>query len=144
VINVIIDTNVWLDWLLFNDDCVLSLKQLYRENSVRLVATHQMRAELEEVIHRPSVGLKFIARSPFESLEAILLEFDRLVTILPTPISKIDAPQCKDVDDQIFLDLAIAENAYLVTKDKAVLALASKMKALYNVCVSTPKGFKVL
>jgi putative PIN family toxin of toxin-antitoxin system len=140
-INLIIDTNVWLDWLLFNDDCVLLLKSLHSEHKVQLIATHQMRAELEEVLHRPAIGPKFIARSSFDSIEAILREFDRLVAVLPPPAVISDAPQCKDLDDQIFIDLAIAENAYLISKDRALLALASKMKALYGVPILTPRAF---
>jgi putative PIN family toxin of toxin-antitoxin system len=143
MITLIIDTNVWLDWLLFTDDCVLNLKQLRSNNRIRIVATHQMRAELEEVIHRAEIGPKFIARSQFGSLEAIMNEFDRLVVLLHTPQTVFDAPQCKDGDDQIFLDLAIAERADLISKDRAVLAMAKKFKAMYGVNVVTPRNFKL-
>jgi putative PIN family toxin of toxin-antitoxin system len=143
MMTLIVDTNVWLDWLLFNDDCVLELKQLHSKNRIRIIATHQMRAELEEVIHRAEIGPKFIARSQFSTLAAIMHEFDRLVVLLPTPPTVFDAPQCKDGDDQIFLDLAIVESANLISKDRAVLAMAKKFKAMYGVEVITPRNFRL-
>jgi predicted nucleic acid-binding protein len=37
---------------------------------------------------------------------------------------------CKDADDQKFIDLAAAHRAQLLSKDKAVLCMARRLKTL--------------
>jgi putative PIN family toxin of toxin-antitoxin system len=114
----VLDTNIWLDWLVFDDPGVRPLRVALDRGGLRLVASDATRAELAAVLRRPRIhpGL------PAEAARC-LDEFDRLVNRVPDPPAS-DLP-CRDPDDQMFIDLAVAVGArWLLTKDKALLALA--------------------
>jgi uncharacterized protein len=144
--NVILDCNVWLDWLLFNDSCVQWARHLKSDGAINLIATEPMRSELLDVLQRPSVGLKFISRSSFRTIEAMMTEFDSRITLLPAPelATSLALPQCKDKDDQMFVELAVSSQAMLVTKDRALLALASKLRKFHQINVGTPLAISKL
>ena len=59
---------------------------------------------------------------------AFELCFDALVQLVEV------APRvryiCKDADDQKFIDLAVAHQALLISKDKAVLTMARRLRTL--------------
>ena len=137
-IAVIIDTNTWLDWLLFNDGCTQLLKAQFREQRIYILATPEMRSELNEVLERPHIGLQFIGRSEFDSVGAIMAEFDKIVTLITAPLANKLLPQCKDGDDQIFIDAAFSSKAILITKDRLVLGLARQLKQRFNTVVMKP------
>jgi putative PIN family toxin of toxin-antitoxin system len=141
----ILDCNVWLDWLLFNDTSITHFKTGFEANEFTFLGTSHMRAELLDVLGRQSVGLKFIARSPFGSIEAMMEEYDRVVTPQspPQPTFAPNLPICKDKDDQMFVDLVIATKAILVSKDRHLLAMAPKLKKQFGVLVMHPNKFKV-
>ncbi len=137
--NVILDTNIWLDWLLFNDPSVLALKEQQAQKKIQIIATIRMRDELELVLGRPQFGKHFAndlanniaPDSP--SIPTLLEQFDRLVHIVePAPEqSELLRPNllCKDKDDQIFIDLALFHSpCVLISKDKLVLAVAKRLK----------------
>ena len=60
--------------------------------------------------------------------EQVLAAFDNLARLLPA------APRapvlCSDADDQPFIDLALAHQATLLTKDRRVLATARRLAPL--------------
>ena len=59
----------------------------------------------------------------------VLAQFDRHTTIVDVPPK---APvTCADPDDQIFIDLAVAHQAILISKDKAVLTMKKRLAALH-------------
>ncbi|HMN80606.1 MAG TPA: putative toxin-antitoxin system toxin component, PIN family [Burkholderiaceae bacterium] len=120
----VLDTNVWLDWLVFDDPGVRPLRAAFEERGLRpggglrLVASEATRAELAAVLQRPRIHPSL----PAEAARR-LDEFDRLVNLVADPPAS-DLP-CRDPDDQMFIDLAVAVGArWLLTKDKALLALA--------------------
>jgi predicted nucleic acid-binding protein len=58
----------------------------------------------------------------------VLDAFDRHARIVPAAAK---APfTCKDPDDQVFIDLAAAHGAALVSKDAAVLCMARRLERL--------------
>jgi putative PIN family toxin of toxin-antitoxin system len=130
--NVILDTNTWLDWLLFNDSSVAEIRQRCIDKTVQLIATLRMRDELALVLMRPQFKKHFNGtRQP----DQLLAEFDALVEIVHAPpaLTVVKAPLhpllCKDPDDQIFIDLALASSpCVLVSKDKLVLAVSKRLK----------------
>jgi putative PIN family toxin of toxin-antitoxin system len=139
---VILDSNVWLDWLLFDDAIALPIKEQFMHGRIALLGTDHMRAELLDVISRDSVGTKFIARSKFASIETMMAEYDRLVTTQIKPdVSALSLPQCKDKHDQMFVDLAVTSKALLLSKDKHLLSMAPKLKKHYGVLVLHPRKF---
>jgi predicted nucleic acid-binding protein len=138
----ILDCNVWLDWLLFNDNIVAKFKVGFETGEYQFFGTEQMRSELLDVLNRESVGLKFIARSPFGSIEAMMAEYDRVVLAQPYPEAHpLPLPQCKDKNDQMFVDLLVATKAILISKDRHLLAMAPKLKKLHGVLITHPNKF---
>ncbi len=129
---VILDTNTWLDWLLFNDISVTEIRERCNNKTIHLIATLRMRDELALVLIRPQFTKHFNeTRQP----EQLLAEFDALVEIVQAPpaLEIVKTPShpliCKDPDDQIFIDLALASSpCVLVSKDKLVLAVAKRLK----------------
>jgi uncharacterized protein len=139
---LILDCNIWLDWLLFNDKSALPFKAGYSSGHFQFIGTLQMRSELLDVLTRQSVGVKFIARSEFGSTEAMMAEYDRVVTEQITPdVTQRYLPQCKDKNDQMFVDLAVVSKATLVSKDRHLLAMAPKLRKQYAIEVMHPRKF---
>lgn len=116
-----LDTNAWLDLLVFRDPRAAALDAAVRSGLIVALVDTACRAEWQRVLDYPALALTTGRRA------AIDAEFERLVhrvdaTALPHPL-----PRCKDPDDQKFLELALAANAqWLVTRDRALLALARR------------------
>ena len=101
---VVIDTNIVLDLLVFNDAAALPLKQALQAGELDWLATRPMRDELERVLAYPQI----VTRLNFYKLNAddVLAEFDRYAR--PTGVAAKASVTCSDADDQIFIDLAVA------------------------------------
>jgi uncharacterized protein len=123
---LILDTNTWLDWLLFNDSNVAAIRERCAVQTIELITTTRMRDELADVLARPQFQKHFNEnRQP----EHLMAEFDALVHLVPAPTALPHPLQCKDQDDQIFIDLALVSSpCVLVSKDKLVLAVAKRLK----------------
>ena len=132
--DIVIDTNTWLDWLVFNDPCVAQLRRAVTDGSVMPWATARTRAELTDVLQRP----QFAARLP-DPLRA-LHDYDQLICLAPEPPPC--GLVCRDPDDQVFIDLAVTRGAgWLLTKDKALLALARAARRRFGLLVLVPSAF---
>lgn len=127
---IVLDTNVVLDWLLFKDPSVSPLAAALLCNGVRWLATAPMRSELCAVLQR---GL---ASTHGADAGEIVRQWDALVLLRePPPVHTL---RCTDVDDQKFIDLAIATSArWLVTRDRALLKLARRAAPL-GLSIATP------
>jgi uncharacterized protein len=117
---IVLDTNVVLDWLVFRDASCTPLGAALDADLVRWIATPSMRDELATVL----------ARGGFErwapDVSAVLARWDRQVQPAdPAPPST--GWNCRDPDDQKFLDLAVhARATALLTRDRALLAFARR------------------
>jgi putative PIN family toxin of toxin-antitoxin system len=114
-IDVVVDTNIWLDLLVFDDISARRLAGLLRPGSrLRALAAEPMRAELADVVTRPQFRLGDEARF------ALLARFDAMVTAVPVaPDCRLP---CRDPDDRQFLDLAVSRRAaWLLSRDRALL-----------------------
>ena len=90
------------------------------------IATQPMRDELERVLAYAQI----VPRLAFYQLSAadVLAHFDARARLLPVPAK---APvTCSDADDQMFIDLAVAQRSTLLSKDKAVTSMARRLLAL--------------
>ena len=123
---VVLDTNVLLDLWLFDDLRFDGLAALLVGSACRWWATAEMREEFRRVLDYPHLVLKREQRG-LSSAE-LLARFDRYaLRCEPAP----KAPYvCKDPDDQKFIDLAVAHQATLYSKDKYVLALKNRLARL--------------
>jgi putative PIN family toxin of toxin-antitoxin system len=135
VVNVVLDTNIVLDVFLFDDAAAKPLKPALETGTLRWLATQHMRNELERVLDYEHL----LPRMAYYQVSAadILAAFDRHVTLVDVA-PRITAV-CKDPDDQCFIDLAVAHQALLLSKDKAVLSMKKRLAALG---VSTLKVFQ--
>lgn len=120
---VVIDTNIVLDLLVFGDPASQPLLQALQSGSLQWLATSAMRVELQRVLGYPQIAprLGFYHLAP----EQVLAGFDQwsqLVDAAPRT-----AFVCKDSDDQQFIDLAVAHQALLLSKDQMVLRLAKRL-----------------
>ena len=121
---VVLDTNAVLDWLVFADPRIAPLAEAISCGHLCWLAVPHMRGELADVLARPALA-RFGNR-----LGQALAAFDQRARICPDPPSIDAGLVCQDPDDQVFLDLALAEGAsWLVTRDKALLALHRPARA---------------
>ena len=123
---IVIDNNVVLDLLVFSDPATALLKDQLAAGQWRWIATRAMRDELAAVLQYPHMQRVMQGRGvqPEEVLEAV----DAGVQWQePAPKAVVT---CKDKDDQKFIDLAVAQGAVLLSKDKAVLCMRKRLLAL--------------
>ena len=129
---ILLDTNIVLDLLVFNDPATPALLAALQGGGLYWIASQPMRDELERVLAYTHI----VPRLAYYQLSAahVLTRFDAMVQIVDV------APKvpltCKDADDQKFIDLAAAHQAILLSKDHAVLALAKRLRA-FGVHTST-------
>ncbi|WP_082498214.1 putative toxin-antitoxin system toxin component, PIN family [Pseudorhodoferax sp. Leaf267] len=122
---VVIDTNVVLDLLVFDDPSVQPLRAALADGRLCWRVLPGMREELARVLAYPRVASSLCARAL--APDAVLAAFDAASRMAaPVPAAPV---RCTDPDDQPFLDLALAHGALLATKDKAVLATRKRMAA---------------
>jgi len=127
VLRLVLDTNVWLDWLVFDDPGVAGIKTAVTAGTAEIFIDAACLRELERILARP------LRRSMLDSVaQKVRLAQCRRATRevggdAATSLKiaqKPPLPRCSDRDDQKFLELAQAAGAdYLVTKDRALLVL---------------------
>lgn len=123
---IVLDTNIVLDAFVFNDPTTVPLKQALDAGELQWMATQAMRDELERVLAYPKIA----ARLAHHQLTArgVLARFDAQARLLDVAAK---APfTCRDADDQKFVDLAVAHQAKLLSKDDAVLCMAKRLLTL--------------
>lgn len=134
---LVLDTNVVLDLLHFRDPAVEPIREALRNGRAACFGNAACRDELAHVLSYPQLKIAE------DEARRILDEYAALA--LPcAAAASIALPQCRDPDDQKFLELAQAAKAdLLVTKDKALLALAKKTGRL-GFRIATPAGAAAL
>lgn len=130
---VVIDTNIALDLFVFdNPDCV-PLAAALSAGALRWIATAPMRTELARVLGYPLIAQRLGQRQM--QAASVLAAFDARVHMLDDTPPRAPCV-CKDPDDQVFIDLAVAQRALLISKDQAVLTMRKRL-ALQGVAVMT-------
>jgi uncharacterized protein len=122
---LVLDTNVWLDWLVFGEPSLAPLKAAVAEGRAEILIDAACEAELERVLAY-DLGKHTIDAA---RQAACLAECRRIAKPLVNgkPAECANLPRCPDPGDQIFLEAALAAQAdYLVTRDRALLDLARR------------------
>ncbi|GAA7755165.1 MAG: putative toxin-antitoxin system toxin component, PIN family [Burkholderiaceae bacterium] len=137
---VVLDSNIWVDLLVFRDPHVEPIRAALAAGAIAPVIRADCREELRRVLAYPQ-----FARFAVD-IDAALAEVDRFTTLEPAPTQEdadaIRLPKCKDTDDQKFIELAhFSRAALLVSKDKAVLKLRSRLRRSSGVEVLPPLAF---
>jgi putative PIN family toxin of toxin-antitoxin system len=126
---IVLDTNIWLDWLVFRDQGLSRLKLAVQENRANIFIDAACEAELERVL-----AYDFARRTLDAAAQAACLaECRRIARRVDVAAPEAECrilPRCADPDDQKFLELALAARAdVLVTKDHKLLELARRTRA---------------
>ena len=120
----VLDTNVVLDWLVFDDPTMRVPAARLQSGAARWLSCPSMRAELDDVLVRPA----FARRGDYRAALHELLAAHASALADPRPNPRL---RCRDVDDQVFVDLALQHRAaLLLTRDRALLELAPQAAAL--------------
>lgn len=120
---VVLDTNVWLDLLLFEDARAAPLLAALIAGRVTALSTQPMLDELADVLSRPFASGRAVAPG---TVPARALALSRLIDGANlAERCALKSPRCSDPDDQKFIDLAWAwPAAWLISHDRALLTLA--------------------
>ena len=123
---LVLDTNIVLDAFVFADAAARPLVAVLEARAVRWLATAEMREELARVLDYPQIA----RRRVFHGIEAhaVLARFDAHAQL--TEAAPRAPVRCADEDDQKFIDLAVAHQALLVSKDAEVLKMKNRMLRL--------------
>ena len=126
---VVLDTNIWLDWLVFHDPGMSFLKREVEEKRIEIVIDAACEAELERVLAYDLARHTLDAAAQADCLAECRRIARRIDSAAPEAERRL-LPRCADPDDQKFLELALAARAdVLVTKDHKLLELARRTKA---------------
>ncbi len=137
---VVLDSNIWVDLLVFRDPHVEPIRAALDAGTIAPVIRPDCREELRRVLAYPQFTRFGV------DIDAALAEVDRYTTLESLPDAEaagaIRLPKCRDTDDQKFIELAhFARAALLVSKDKAVLKLRSRLRRSSGMEVLPPPAF---
>jgi putative PIN family toxin of toxin-antitoxin system len=141
VLRLVLDTNVWLDWLVFAEPAVLPVRDAVAGLRASVYIDELLEAELARVLAY-DLGKHSIDAA---AQAACLAACRRVALKIEAPAAEalqVRLPQCRDPDDQKFLEAALAARAdFLVTKDQALLELAPRVRQFR---ILTPAEFGAL
>ncbi len=139
MLRLVLDTNVWLDVLVFHDPAIAPICQAQAARRAEILADAGGEAELIRAL-----GYDFGRRSLDAAAQAArAAEFRRMSVHAKSkgPGATATLPLCRDPDDQKFLETALAVHAdMLITKDKALLDLVRRVPFR----ILTPAAFAAL
>jgi len=123
---LVLDTNIWLDWLVFDDPGLAALRAAVAAGNAEIVIDAACDAELLRVLDYPLQKWTLDATQQ----AACIAQCRSLAHRIEAPCTML-LPHCTDPDDQKFLELAAATEAdYLITKDRALLQLVRRRPPL--------------
>jgi putative toxin-antitoxin system toxin component, PIN family len=116
-VNVVLDTNIWVSFLI--GQSLDDMEDRFLLNDIHVLTSAAQLREVRDVIARPKF-VRYFSIAEQERLEDLLVR-----TAFPvTPSEKIEL--CRDPKDDFLLELAIAGDAdYLVTGDDDLLVLGA-------------------
>lgn len=133
---LVLDTNVWIDWLVFDDPATAPIKAAQQNGRIQIVADEACLNELNNVLAYPEFGLDDARR------QSHMAKVDRCVVRQGNRQSTLAGalPRCSDPDDQKFLTLALDAGAdWLLTRDKALLRIRPKKLKAAGFRIGTPE-----
>ena len=133
---LVLDTNIWIDWLVFDDPSIASLKAAHSDGRISIVVNEACLAELKAVLAYPQFRLDDVQKRNH------LAEVDRCSTRHDDQRrgGRTALPRCDDPDDQKFLEIARDTQAdWLITKDKALLRIRRNKLEATGFRIGTPE-----
>jgi hypothetical protein len=127
---VVIDTNIWISYLL--GSLLQGMDEKILSKEIKVVVSEEMLKELSEVASRPKFKNIFTAKR-IKELFSLLDSY----AIVVSPSQKVNV--CRDGKDNFLLEVALEGEAdYLVTGDEDLLVL----DPFYNTKIVKPKDFE--
>jgi putative PIN family toxin of toxin-antitoxin system len=137
-LRVVLDTNVWLDWLVFDDPTMAPIRASVAAGRAELFIDEPCAAELARVLTR-KLGRRTLDPA---AQAAALAECRRIARPIAPTDAPVELPKCRDTDDQKFLEAAACARAdVLITKDQALLELARRRTKPPPFLIVTPQAF---
>ena len=132
---LVLDTNVWIDWLVFDDPAIAPLKAAHQDGRIQIVINEACLQELNAVLAYPEFKLDDTQKgNNLAHVDRCAIRHDDQRPICPTTL-----PRCSDPDDQKFLELACdAQADWLITRDKALLRVRRKKLEAAGFRIGTP------
>ncbi len=114
-IKVIIDTNIWISFLIGKH--LKGLQNYLNNESIRIITCHEQLIELTEVLNKPKIK-KYIKPYQIEEFLDLIYEVSEVVKI------SLLIDICRDKKDNYLLSLAkCSDSDYLITGDDDLLVL---------------------
>jgi predicted nucleic acid-binding protein len=133
---VVLDTNVCLDLFVFGDPRCAAISAALRDGTVEAVTCTACEEEWRAVLCYPQLALDPDTRRRAAGA------FDASVRRLPLATPAPAVPRCADPDDQKFLVLAACAGArWLLSRDRALLALARRSVPLCGFAIVAPQAW---
>jgi putative PIN family toxin of toxin-antitoxin system len=127
---VVIDTNIWISYLL--GSLLQGMDEKILSKEVKIVVSEEMLKELSEVASRPKFKNILTVRR-IKELFSLLDSY----AIVVSPSQKVNA--CRDKKDNFLLEIALEGKAdYLITGDEDLLVL----DPFHNTKIVKPKDFE--
>ncbi|HEV7823252.1 MAG TPA: putative toxin-antitoxin system toxin component, PIN family [Burkholderiales bacterium] len=139
-LRLVLDTNVWLDWLVFDDAGVAPLKAAVAAGGAQIFIDDACAGELTAVLAYP-LRKQILG---VDAQAACIAECRRVAQNITAQFTDVAAgteplPKCRDADDQKFLELARACRAdFLVTRDLMLLELSRRKVRRTPFAIVTP------
>ena len=138
---LVLDTHVWLDWLVFDDPGITRIRNAVGLKRAEIFIDAVCEAELARVLAYDLHKRKLDAAAQAACIAQCRRLSHRIDATLPEP-QRAGLPRCRDPDDQKFLEAALVSRAdFLITKDRALLHLARRRPRSLPFRIVTPASF---
>lgn len=139
-LKLVLDTNAWLDWLVFRDPAIVPIAAAVKTGTARIVIDEECDAELERALGYDLGRYSLDPLQQAQALQCARTIASRVLIDDPGAPAR-PLPRCRDPDDQKFLVLAQAAGAQvLITRDRALLVLMQRRFAPLPFSILTPKA----
>jgi len=141
-LRVVLDSNVWIDILVFDDPHTRPIAAALESGALAALIDARCLAELSYVLDYPQFAHRNVDKAAALAVVARLTQRVEPRAPAGSDGNTRPLPQCKDRDDQKFLELAHAAQAdWLVSKDRAVLKLAKRIARDFGFRIAQPAPF---
>ena len=142
MLRLVLDTHVWLDWLVFDDKDTAPIRNAVALKTAAIFIDAACEAELERVLGYP-FGRKTLDIGKQKACLAQCRRLSNRIDSMATPEQRAGLPKCRDPDDQNFLEAALVARAdLLITKDRALLELTRRKARALPFRIVTPEAFE--
>lgn len=117
-LRLVLDTHIWLEWLLWRSPRIDPLRAGVAAGFLQLYYSSATLLEWQRVLGYPQFGLTA------ERIQTLVAALQSLAVCSQPELTLATLPQCRDPDDQKFLELAVqCEASFLLSRDKKLLKI---------------------